>query len=134
MTVSPKQSRGKLAANRKALRDYLVLERLEAGVVLLGTEVKSVKNAEASLVGAYAQVENGEVVLHGFTIQAYEHGNRFNHDPDRPKRLLLHRREIERLAVALERFDQSRCLIGFDLAACYFRQDVLRRHVMNSRT
>ena len=98
MTASAKQPAGKLAANRKALRDYFVVERLEAGIELRGTEVKSVRAGEISLAGAYARVENRDVIAHHINIAAYEFGNQFNHDPVRPRRLLLHRREIEKLA------------------------------------
>ena len=88
----------KLAANRKALFEYSVLDRLEAGIELLGTEVKSVKGGNASLVGGFAREDGGQVWLHGINIPPYEQGNRFNHTADRPRRLLLHRREIEKLA------------------------------------
>lgn len=87
----------RLVSNRKALRDYLVVDRLEAGVALQGTEVKSLRSGEASLAGAYARLDDDQVWLHSFNIPPYTHGNRFNHDPCRPRRLLLHRREIHRL-------------------------------------
>lgn len=87
----------RIATNRKARRDYEVLESLEAGVELQGTEVKSVRTGKIDLSGAFARVEGNSVTLHSLNIPAYEHGNRFNHDPVRPRRLLLHRREIGRL-------------------------------------
>jgi len=94
----PQRDRHKqLAANRRAFRDYSVLERFEAGIELRGTEVKSIRSGQASLAGAYARVENGEIFLHGFHVPSYEHGGSFNHDPDRPRRLLLHGREIHKL-------------------------------------
>lgn len=92
----------KLAANRKIFRDYLVLERFETGIELRGTEVKSIRNGHVSLAGGFARVEDGQVVLYNINILPYEHGNRFNHEPDRPRRLLLHRREINRLQVQTE--------------------------------
>ncbi|TFH15460.1 MAG: SsrA-binding protein SmpB [Lentisphaerales bacterium] len=85
-------------ANRRVFRDYIVLERIEAGIELVGTEVKSVRAGGANLTGGFALVENGELVLQGVNISPYDHGNQFNHDPLRPRRLLLHAREIERLA------------------------------------
>jgi len=87
----------KLAANRRALRDYLVLDRLEAGIELLGTEVKSVRDGHVNLGGAFARVEEGHVVLYHLNIASYKFGNRFNHEPERPRRLLLHKKEIMKL-------------------------------------
>jgi SsrA-binding protein len=87
-----------LATNRKALRDYQVLERLEAGLVLTGTETKSVRAGGTNLTGAFARIAGGRVTLCGAHIAPYESGNRFNHEPGRPRTLLLHRQQIERLA------------------------------------
>jgi SsrA-binding protein len=95
---SKEDSSKKLAANRKALHEYFVLDRLEAGIALRGTEVKSVKGGGASLAGGFAREDKGEIWLHSINIPLYEQGNRFNHEPARPRRLLLHRKEIERLA------------------------------------
>ncbi len=86
-----------LATNRKARHDYHVLDTLEAGIELRGTEVKSCREGQISLQEGYAAVENGQVWLHGVTIQPYACGNVHNHDPKRPRRLLLHRAEIARL-------------------------------------
>jgi SsrA-binding protein len=86
-----------IADNRKARHDYHLLERLEAGLVLTGTEVKSLRAGRATLGQAYADVRDGEAWLHGAEIAVYEQGNRANHDPTRPRKLLLHRREIDRL-------------------------------------
>ena len=88
----------KLAANRKAFHEFAILSRLEAGIELFGTEVKSIKSGSASLVGGFAREDGGQVWLHGINIPPYEQGNRFNHVADRPRRLLLHRREIEKIA------------------------------------
>lgn len=87
-----------VAKNRKALFDYEVLERIEAGVVLTGTEVKSLRDGKLQLVDAYATVEGGEALLHHANIAVYPNGGVFNHEPTRTRKLLLHRREIERLA------------------------------------
>ncbi|NKB25350.1 MAG: SsrA-binding protein SmpB [Kiritimatiellae bacterium] len=86
-----------IASNRKARRDYLVVEKLEAGIELQGTEVKSIRAGHISLDEGYGRLEDGEVILHGVHINPYEYGNQFNHDPRRPRRLLLHRKEIKRL-------------------------------------
>lgn len=88
---------GPLATNRKAFRDYEVLDRIEAGIELRGAEVKSIRDRRFSLNEAHARIENGQIRLYGFHIQHYEHARIEEHDPIRPKRLLLHRREIDRL-------------------------------------
>ena len=92
----------KIASNRKAFHDYEVLDRYEAGVELRGTEVKSLRLGHVSMVGSYAQVEGDQIFLQGVTIQPYEFGNRFNHDADRPRRLLLHKREILKIKAGVE--------------------------------
>ena len=83
--------------NKKARLRYQVLEELECGLVLLGTEAKSLRQGRASLDEAFARITNGEIWLHGFHIPPYEHGNVHNHDPLRPRKILAHRREIARL-------------------------------------
>jgi len=83
--------------NRRARRDYEVLDSFEAGIVLQGTEVKSLRAGKVNLKDSYAEVERGEVFLFNVHISPYEQGNRFNHDPERPRKLLLHRAEIRRL-------------------------------------
>jgi SsrA-binding protein len=83
--------------NRRARHDYQLLERFEAGLVLTGTEVKSLREGRATLGQAYADVRDGEAWLHGAEIAVYEQGNRSNHEPTRSRKLLLHRREIDRL-------------------------------------
>ncbi|MGI6547126.1 MAG: SsrA-binding protein SmpB [Bacillota bacterium] len=86
-----------IASNRKARHDYEILETLEAGIVLQGTEVKSLRQGRANLRDSYAMMENGEIFLHKLHIAPYEQGNRFNHEPDRVRKLLLHRGQINRL-------------------------------------
>ncbi len=83
--------------NRRARHDYRLGDRWEAGLVLTGTEVKSLRDRQATLQQAYAEVRDGEAWLVGLHVPEYEQGNRANHDPDRPRKLLLHRREIDRL-------------------------------------
>jgi len=86
-----------IADNRRARHDYHLSDRVEAGVVLAGTEVKALREGKATLQQAYAEVRDGEAWLVGLHIPEYGAGNRSNHDPDRPRKLLLHRREIDRL-------------------------------------
>jgi SsrA-binding protein len=87
-----------ICRNRRAAHDYELGERLECGVVLTGTEVKSLRAGIANLEDAYARIEGREVWLIGSEIPEYEMGNRLNHKPKRPRKLLLHRREIEKFA------------------------------------
>ena len=86
-----------VARNRRARHDFDLLEKVEAGLVLTGTEVKSLRNGKANLEDAYAEVEKGEVWLLGCDIPEYTQANRMNHAPKRPRKLLLHRREIGKL-------------------------------------
>jgi SsrA-binding protein len=86
-----------LADNRKARFNYLVLDSLECGIALQGTEVKSMRAGKFSFTDAYARIRNGELWLVGFHITPYEYGNIFNHDPVRERRLLAHKDEIKRL-------------------------------------
>jgi len=86
-----------IVSNKKARHDYSILDVYEAGIVLTGTEVKSLRLGRASLTDAFAQVDSGEVFLHNAHIPIYEHGTWTNHEPRRRRKLLLHRMEIERL-------------------------------------
>ena len=100
MPPKVKESRdasGVLTTNRKAFRDFHVLEKLEAGIELRGTEVKSIREGHIRIDEAYAHIENGQAEVLQMTIQPYSHGNVFNHSPTRPRRLLLHKKEITRL-------------------------------------
>ncbi|MDH4120355.1 MAG: SsrA-binding protein SmpB [Deltaproteobacteria bacterium] len=83
--------------NRKARFEYELLEKHEAGIVLVGSEVKSLRDGKVNLTAAWCQVEQGEMFLHGAEIQPYSHGNRFNADPTRKRKLLLKREEIRKL-------------------------------------
>lgn len=83
--------------NKRAYHDYFIEEKIEAGMVLQGTEVKSLRAGKASLNEAFMQVREGEAYLHNLTISPYDFGNRQNHQPDRNRKLLLHKREIVRL-------------------------------------
>ena len=83
--------------NRKAFHDYHILETNEAGIALVGTEVKAMRDGRISLNDCYARIQNGELILHGMHIGTYDHGNQFNHEPLRPRKLLLHKAEIRKL-------------------------------------
>lgn len=87
-----------IAQNRKAFHDYFVLERYEAGIELFGTEVKSIRAGTVNLKDSFCTIKDGEIFARGLHISPYEKGNIFNKDPIRPRRLLMHKREIQRLA------------------------------------
>ena len=106
-----------VARNPKATHDYHVLETWEAGIVLSGTEVKSLRDGKASIKEAWARVRNGELFLEGMNITPYTQGNRYNHEPVRSRKLLLHRKEIARLIGSVEQ--QGLALVPLEL---YFRR------------
>jgi len=91
-----------LAENRKARHDYTVLDTVECGIQLTGTEVKSIRGAKVSLAGAYGAVLKGELWLVGADIATYEFGNRFNHNPKRDRKLLVHAKEVRELKMKTE--------------------------------
>jgi SsrA-binding protein len=113
----PEEGKRSIARNPKATHDYHILETWEAGVVLTGTEVKSLRDGRASIKEAYARVRQGEVFLDGMNITPYAQGNRYNHDPVRTRKLLLHRKEIERMIGAVEQ--QGLTLVPLEL---YFKR------------
>ena len=86
-----------ISVNKKAFFNYEILESMEAGISLLGSEVKSIRDGRVTMKDTYADIRNGEIILFGLHISPYEAANRFNHDPLRERKLLLHRREIRRL-------------------------------------
>ena len=87
-----------VSTNKKARFNYEIIEKIEAGIALKGTEVKSIRNRNVSIGESYAQIKDNEVFLHNLHISPYEQGNRENHDPIRVRKLLLHKREIKKLA------------------------------------
>jgi len=95
--MAREHGRKTVATNRKAYHDYFIEETLEAGLVLVGTEVKSLREGRMSLKDSYVEVRGGEAWLVGASISRYAPGNIWNHDPERDRKLLLHRREIDRL-------------------------------------
>lgn len=101
--MSPRATGIKVAAqNRKAFHDYYVLERFEAGIELCGTEVKSIRAGTLNLKDSYCTVKDGELYVRSMHISPYEKGNIFNRDPLRPRRLLMHRREIMKLGAKVQ--------------------------------
>lgn len=93
----PKGAGKVIAQNKKAYHDYFIEDTFEAGIVLQGTEIKAIRAGRVNLKDSYAQIKNGEMFLIGMHISPYEQGNRYNHDPLRTRKLLLHRKEISKL-------------------------------------
>ena len=132
------------AENRKARHDYTVLDSLECGIQLSGTEVKSVRRGGVSLAGSYAAVLKGELWLVGADISAYEFGNRFNHDPKRDRKLLVHAKEVQELKMKTEakgltlvplRLFLKRGRIKVDLGVCrgkalHDKRDALKKKAL----
>ncbi|MGB4169894.1 MAG: SsrA-binding protein SmpB [Tepidanaerobacteraceae bacterium] len=132
-----------LVTNRKARHDYHVLETFEAGIALVGTEVKSLREGKGNLKDSFAKVENGELFLYNMHISPYEKGNIFNRDPLRTRKLLMHKKQINRLAgrvqekgltlIPLKVYLNERGLVKVELAlakgkASYDkREDIKRR-------
>ena len=118
----PKQQGLKeITSNHKAFHEYFVLERYEAGIELAGTEVKSVRGGGANLKDSYCTIKNGEIFVRGMHISPYEKGNIFNRDPVRPRRLLMHRREIAKLNAAV--MQQGIALVPLSL---YFKDSTVK--------
>jgi SsrA-binding protein len=112
MSKAP-ENEGVLATNRKARHNYHILDTLEAGIVLAGTEVKSLRKREMSIEEAFAQESKGEMFLHNLHIRAYSHGNIHNHEPIRIRKLLLHKREIRKISAQLSQ--QGLTLVPLDI-------------------
>jgi len=141
---SPGESgRSLIATNRKARQNYQVLERLEAGIALLGTEVKAMRNHDVDLSAAFARLENNQVILYDLHVKPYIFGHQFNHEPRRPRRLLLHRREIDKLVgklsatgrtlVPLSLYFNRRGLVKVELALCQGRQQGDKREALRRK-
>jgi SsrA-binding protein len=97
MANKPDSGEKLIASNKKALHDYFIVQKFEAGIALQGTEVKSLRDGNANLKDSYVTLEKGEAFLFGAHISPYSHGNLENHDPERTRKLLLHKRELEKL-------------------------------------
>lgn len=92
-----------ITTNRKAFHDYTIAEKYVAGIVLTGTEVKSIRNGAVNLKDSFAKIDKGEVFLYGSHISPYEHGNRYNHEPDRIRKLLLNKKEILKIEMKIKK-------------------------------
>ncbi|HEY4537449.1 MAG TPA: SsrA-binding protein SmpB [Erysipelothrix sp.] len=101
--------------NRRANRDYFIEDRYEAGLVLKGTEIKSIRQGKVQLADAFISLRNGEAYIKGMHIAQYDHGNRFNHEEDRDRKLLLHKHEIEKLQRAQDRQGYTVIPLGLHL-------------------
>jgi len=131
-----------LANNRKARHDYNVLETYEAGIKLSGTEVKSCRTGQISLVDAYAQIDNGQIMLYHAHISPYDHGNMFNHEPRRLRVLLMHKSEILKLSQKTReagftliplKFYIKRGLVKVLIGLCKGKQEYDKRHTMREK-
>ena len=119
--MAKQQGTKEIAQNRKAFHDYFVLERYEAGIELAGTEVKSIRAGQVNLKDSYCTIKNGEIFVRGMHISPYEKGNIFNRDPVRVRRLLMHKREINKLNA--EVMQQGVALIPISL---YFKDSKVK--------
>lgn len=132
-----------IAKNRKAYRDYFVDETFEAGIELTGTEVRSLREGGGQLTDTYVLVRSGELWLLGLHIKAYSHGNRANVDPDRRRRLLMHKRQIRYLGekvqqagltlVPLSLYFSENGLVKVELALAHGKKSYDKRHTLASR-
>lgn len=132
-----------VANNKKARHDYFIEETYEAGIVLTGTEIKSIRQGKVSIKESYAKVENGEMIIYGMNISPYEFGNRYNVDPMRPRKLLLHKREIQKLIgyttlkgltlVPLRMYINDRGKAKLELAVARGKKDYDKRHTIAKR-
>ena len=107
MAPRPQSKSKVIAENRRARFDYFLEDNVEAGVQLLGTEIKALRDGRANIAESYAAVEGREIVLINADIPPYKQANRFNHEPRRPRKLLLHRKQIDRLIGAVQRDGQT---------------------------
>jgi SsrA-binding protein len=133
----------KLAVNRRALHDYFVLQKIETGIALRGTEVKSAKGGEISLAGSYAKAQADGIFLFNANIAVYAFGNRFNHVPDRPRRLLLHADEIRKLRAQVEQKGLAliplsaylkRGMVKIELGLCRGKREADKRETLRRKT
>ena len=128
--------------NRKAFHEYTVEDKYVAGIILKGTEVKSIRNGKAQIADSFVKVEKGLVILYQAHIAEYAFGNRENHDPLRPRELLLHRKEINKLRIALEREGKSiiplriffkQALVKIEIALCRGKKNYDKRESLKKR-
>ena len=129
--------------NKKARHDYFIEETYEAGIALTGTEIKSVRQGRVSIKESYAKIENEEIIIYGMNISPYEQGNRFNVEPVRPRKLLLHKREIRKLIgyttlkgltlVPLRMYINDRGKAKLELAVARGKKEYDKRHDIAKR-
>lgn len=140
-----KKAEGRLiATNRRAYRRYDILAKFEAGLVLLGTEVKAARARNVDLGAGFATIENGQATLRDVHIKPYEYGNQFNHEPNRPRRLLLHRKELDKLVgkltlqgltlVPLSCYFNRRGVVKVEMGLCRGRLSRDKRETMRRKT
>lgn len=103
LVYNPCMDRKIISNNKKAFHDYIILEKYIAGIVLTGTEIKSIRSGGINLKDSFAKIENGEVFLYNAHISPYNQGNRFNHNPDRVRKLLLNKREILKIDIKVKK-------------------------------
>lgn len=130
--------------NRKARHDYFIVDKFEAGIELLGTEVKSIRDGLVDLSAGYAAIENGQIFLNDVHIKPYEFGHQFNHEPRRPRKLLLHRHEIKKLfgsltqkgttMIPLSMYLNDRGKIKVEIALCRGKQAPDKRERLRRET
>lgn len=118
------EGRKLVSSNKKAYHDYFVEDKIEAGVSLYGTEVKSVREGNVNLKDSFCKIENGEIFAYNFHISPYERGNIFNKDPLRPKKLLLHKKEILKLFNKVGRDGYSIIPLSVYLTRSYVKMEI----------
>jgi SsrA-binding protein len=142
MTAKKKTANPNLAQNKKAFHDYEILDRYEAGIVLLGSEVKSVKNGKVSLKESYAKLINGELFIIGMHVSEFREANINNHEPLRNRKLLLHKKELKKLAVKLQnvgltviplRIYRKMHLIKVEIGLCKGKREFEKRSAIKDR-
>ena len=144
MSKSPENERRLKIVNRKARHEYFILEKQEAGIELLGTEVKSIREGQVDLSAGFAMIEDRQVFLHDIHVKPYEFGHQFNHEARRPRRLLLHKREINKLIgelakkgmtlIPLSIYLNGRGLIKVEIGLCRGRQAPDKRNRLREET
>lgn len=119
--MAKKASNSLIADNRKARHDFNIHETFEAGIALTGTEIKSIRQGKLNLKDSFCRIENGEILMYQVHISPYEQGNRFNHDPERIRKLLMHKSEIHRLLGQIKEKGFSLIPLNFHYAHGYVK-------------
>ncbi len=141
--LKKKKTSSRIASNKKAYHDFTVEDTLVAGIVLTGTEIKSIRNNGVTLNQSYARIKDGEVFLMGMNIAPYEQGTHYNHDPDRTRKLLLTRQEIRKLIDKMKKSNYtlvplklffSRCWVKVELGLCIGKKAHDKRASLTEKT